>query len=372
MYALKQLDPKGLDGVRERYALLDSVIHQGADGAELKGADAIAALQDSAREIAEIDAAIANGDPSALESFDDTMKAGIVKMAPAILDMARTMDPEGYAAAVLPHFVQALSQSDLVGSFNGLVDVLNEQPPQWLTADQKQAWGKEQMSKVMALAGKMGTWLNAQAEKAGKLPKDGVSRGTQGAGRKDPIAEREAAFTKREQDHHWNTNISPKLDQHAAQSFSKLFAPYAKRLNLDPGTTKALMGEHSKRVAAAAAKDKPYIDQIKRYRSQRNPDPATVLNFAKVAFDKHAKTQMDALVNERYKPFLNGKPRVGSNGNGSASSNGTNNGPKSAPGIQTVTVRPAESTFDPRARSLDDIHRGIFRLHNGKVLQLRK
>lgn len=359
-YALRQLDPKGLDGVRERYALLDSIIHTDPERGELKGAEAIAALQDTAREIAEIDAAIAAGDPTALDSFDDTMKAGIVKMAPAILDMARNMDPEGYAAAVLPHFVQALAQSELVGNFNGLVDVLNEQPPNWLTADQKAAWSKDQMGKVIALAGNMGKWLNAQAEKAGKLPGNAKPNGS---GKKDPLSEREAQFTQREQEHHWNTNISPKLDAHAETQFRALFGPYAKRLNLDGPTTNALKMEFSKRVASTAVKDPAYMGQIKRYRGMRNPDPGTVLNFAKVQFDKHAKSVIESLVNERYKPFLNQKPRVPlTNGNGKT---------PPAKGVQMVTVRPKDSEIDHRGRTLDQIHKKIFPLKNGKIVQLQ-
>ena len=363
MYALRQLDPKGIEGVRERYALLDSVIHNDPERGELKGAEAIAALQDSVREIGEIDARIVAGDAEALNSFDDEMKAGIVKMTPAILDMAKTSDPEGYAAAVLPHFVEALKSSDLVSSYNAMVDVLEEKPPSWLTEQQKQAWQADQQRKVVSLAANMGAWLNAQARKAAELPTGkNVPRGTNGQP-KDTLSEREAKFNEREQEAHWSTNISPKLDQHASAEFQKLFAPYAKRLNLDAPTANALKMEFSKRVASAAAKDANYMGQIKRYRAMRNPDPGTVLNFAKVNFDKHAKTVMESLVNERYKPFLNGKPR------GAAPTNGSS--PAPAKGIQMVTVRPKDSDIDHRNRTLDQIHKKIFPLRNGKVVQLQ-
>ena len=364
MFALHQLDPKGIEGVRERYALLDSVIHNDPERGELKGAEAIAALQDSVREIGEIDARIVAGDAEALNSFDDEMKAGIVKMTPAILDMAKTMDPEGYASAVLPHFVEALKSSDLVSSYNAMVDVLEEKPPSWLTEQQKQAWQADQQRKVVSLAANMGAWLNAQARKAAELPTGkNVPRGTNGQPPKDSLSEREAKFNEREQEAHWNTNISPKLDQHASAEFQKLFAPYAKRLNLDAPTANALKMEFSKRVASAAAKDANYMGQIKRYRAMRNPDPGTVLNFAKVNFDKHAKTVMESLVNERYKPFLNAKTR------GAAPTNGSS--PAPAKGIQMVTVRPKDSDIDHRNRTLDQIHKKIFPLRNGKVVQLQ-
>jgi hypothetical protein len=366
-FALRQLDPKGLDGVRERYALLDSVIHQGADGTELKGIEAVAALQDSAREIADIDQKIAAGDVTALDAFDDAMKAGIVKMTPAILSMAEKMDPEGYANAILPRFIQALAGSDLVKSFNSLVDVLNEAPPSWLTPDQKSQWTADRLQRVMGHAGGMGAWFKAQSDKAGALPKPGEVSAVKPNGAAKPTEEE--AWRKEQQDQHWTQNIKTPLDVHADQQFMKLFQPYAKRLYLDQATTKALMGEFRGRVAATAAKEKPYMDQIGRYRQHRNPDPATVLNFAKVQFDKHAKTVMESLVNERYKPFLNGKPRGGQPGNTNGA--GKSNQPPPRQGVQIVTVKPAEDTYDPRVRTLDKIHKKIFPLKNGKTVEWR-
>jgi hypothetical protein len=363
-YELRKDFERGLDGVRELKTLVDSVIHTDPERGELRGPEAIAALQDTVRDLAEIDQKIAAGDASALDSFDDSMKAGIVKMAPAILDMAKQTDPEGYAAAVLPHFVQALAQSDLVKNFNSLVDVLNEAPPAWLTADQKTHWTNDRLQRVMTHAGGMGAWFNAQQEKA-KGAQPGPT-GQQPGVKKDTLSERETQFNQREQDHHWNTNISPKLDQHAAQSFQKLFQPFAKRLNLDQPTAKTLQMEFSKRVASAAVKDKAYVDQLKRYRGMRNPDPATVLNFAKVHFDKNAKTVMESLVNERYKPFLNGSKRV------APPAAKTGAGPAPAIGVQTVTVRPADSSIDFKHPNFINLrHQNKFPLTNGKIVQLR-
>jgi hypothetical protein len=363
MYALKQLDPKGIDGVRERYALLDSVIHNDPERGELKGPEAIAALQDSVREIGEIDAKIAAGDATALDSFDDEMKAGIVKMAPAILDLAKSMNPEGYKEALTPHLVDMMQGGGMIPSLAALTDVLNEKPPTWLTDGQKTAWTQDKFGRLAAQTNKMVDIWNALNDKAAKSrSNDTVPRGTNGKG--DPLADRDAKQTEREQNYHWNTNISPKLDQHAATEFQKLFAPYAKRLNLDAPTANSLKMEFSKRVASAAAKDAAYMGQLKRYRAMKDPDPATVLNFAKVNFDKHSKSVMESLVNERYKPFLNGKPRAVANGNGKAA-------PLPPAGIQVVTVRPADGTHNPKMRTLQDVHNKIFYLNNGKKVQVR-
>ena len=365
-YAFKKEFPEGLDSARSVKALVDSVIHQGPDGQELKGAEAIAALQDSVREYAQIDEQLAQGDPAVLDTLGEEFNGGLAKLAPLILDRVAQSDPEAYAAAVLPHFVRALAGSELVSSFNGLVDVLNEAPPAWLTPDQKTAWGRDQMQKVIALAGGMGKWLNAQADKAKALPQ-GNGNGARSVAKKDSVSEERASFEKERQDHHWNTNISPRLDQHADAQFRALFAPYAKRLNLDVPTTTALKMEFARRVASTAAKDAAYIGQIGRYRAMKNPDPATVLNYAKVHFDKHAKTVLESLVNERYKPFLNQKPRGGQPGN----QNGAGNGAAPAKGIQIVAVKPSPGTYDPRKGTLEDLHNKIYYLNNGKVVQVR-
>ncbi len=362
-YALRQLEAKGIDGVRERYALLDSVVHNDPERGELKGMDAISALQDSVRSYAEIDEQLAAGDPRALESLGESFNAGLAKLAPTILDRIASSDPEAYNAAVLPHFVKALASSDLVASFNGMVDVLNEAPPSWLTAEQKTAWAADQQRKVISLAQRMGGWLNAQQAKAGEAK--GAPRGAGQTAKPDPLSEREAAFNKREQESHWNTNINPKLDEHASSEFTKLFAPYAKRLNLDAATTNSVKAEFSKRVAQTAMKDDAYRGQIARYRGTKNPDAGSVLNFAKVHFDKHAKTVMDTLVNERYKPFLNGRPKAPGNTNGSG------NAAPPVKGVQYVTARPAEGEIDHKSRTLDQIHKKIFPLKSGKLVQVR-
>ena len=360
-FAFKKEFSGGMEEARGIKALVDSVIHTDPERGELRGAEAISALQDSVREIAEIDEKIASGDSSALESFGDEMKSGIVKMTPAILNMARDMDPESYSAAILPHFVQALAQSELLTSYNAMVDVLEEKPPSWLTDAQKTAWAADQQNKVRGLAAGMGNWLNAQAAKAKQIPQP---QGNGTGVKKDILSQREADFNKREQEAHWTTNISPKLDEHAAKTFTQLFSPYAKRLNLDVPTSNALKAEFSRRVASTAAKDASYMAQIKRYRSMRNPDAATVVNYTKVQFDKHAKTVMEELVNERYKPFLNGKGRVSP-----VAATKTVN--VSAPGIQMVTVRPKDSDIDHKSRTLDQIHSKIFPLKSGKVVQLQ-
>ncbi len=360
---LVRTEPRGIEGIRETYAALDSVVH-----GELKGIAAVGAIQDELRGIAEVDAAIAEGKPEVLEQFDDRMKVGIVKMTPAILDMAREMDSDAYSAAVLPHFVEALRNSELVRDFNGLVDVFNEAAPKWLTEGQKAQWQEDKMTRVTGLVAQMSKWFNAQAAKAGELKQ--VVPGKQGAKTEQtPEQTRIAELEKNERDAHWNTQITPNLDKHANAKFDEVFRPYAKRLNLDKGTAQALRSEFASRVSKMAAKpladgkQNPYIQQIARYRQQGKPDPNTVLNFAKVEFDKHAKSVMEGLVNERYKSFLNGRPQA------KPSVAGTKTAP-AAPGVQIVTVKPKNIDF--KATPLDWLHQKKYRTTDGKVVQVRR
>lgn len=123
MRALQQIEPRGIDGVREMYAQMNSVIHTDPERGELKGAEAIAAMQDAVRQYAATDEALISGDPKALEELGQEFDDGLAKLTPHLLSRLAQSNPEAYASAVLPHFVQALAQSDLVRDYNGMVDL---------------------------------------------------------------------------------------------------------------------------------------------------------------------------------------------------------------------------------------------------------
>ncbi len=356
---LKKIEPAGVAGVREKYALLDSLMHGDA-----KGVDALSAMQDEIQTYADIDQRIVNGDASTLQDFDDAMKQGIVKMAPAILDMARTMDPEGYQSTLASHMVESLRTSPLVTNFNGLVDVLNEQMPSWLPEDKKQAWQADKFQRIVGLAANMSNGFNALQEKATQLKPVGQNG-------KATVDEERQSFDKERQDYHWETKISPNLDKHASEKFKELFSPYGKRLRLDAPAQSALMNEFSKRVAATAAKNQQYMSQISRYRSTKNPDPAAVINYAKVEFDKHATNVMKGLIEERYKPFLNGTKQNGAGNQQSKPAVNGNKGPVS-PNVQIVSVKPPSNEIDWARTNADMIHAKKYRMLDGSTRQVRQ
>ena len=357
LFQLQQMEPRGIDGIREKYAMLDSVMH-----GELKGVEAVGALQDELRSVQEIDERLFSGDATALKEMgDEFVQTALPKLAGPILEMVRDSNPEAYAAAVLPHFVEALKSSELVSSFNGLVDVLNETPPKWLTENQKSQWTEERLGKVMGLAGRMGQWFNAQQAKAGELPKQqgGMPKS---AGEKPSELD---TLRKEQETQHWNTAIQPNLDKHAESTFSKLFAPYAKRLKLDGNATSDLKQSFIQGVVKKSVGNPVYASQMQRYHSQRKPDANTVSNFAKVEFDKHAKTVMDALVNQRYKSFLNGGAKTAA----VQPTNGVKRGPVAA-GVQIVTTKPAN--IDYKNTPLDWLHQKKYRTTDGKVVQMQR
>lgn len=363
MYALNQLEPRGVDGIRERYAMLDALSH-----GDLKGADALTAMQDTIQSVNEMDERIAQGDLSVLDSFDEQMKGGIMKMVPSLLDMQRQSDPEGYKAAVLPHFVEALRASPLVQSFNALVDTLNDGPPNWLPKENLAAWHQDRLNRVLQHAASMGEWLNAQDKQAKDLKNGQQTRQITPNNATQPQGE-EQKWRQEQQKFHWESKIEPQVNQHAHNSFQQLFAAYDKRLKLEPAAKQALLNDFAKRVASKAAQNPVYRSQMQRFNKTTNPDPKQVVNLAKIEFDKHAKGVLEQLITERgYKSFLNGRPTLpNTQQNGQTR---TNSAPI-APNVQIVSVKPRQDDINWRATTPEMIHAKKYQLNNGKIVQVR-
>lgn len=361
LYQLQQLEPRGIDGIRERYAAVDSVVH-----GELKGVEAINALQDELRGVQDIDGRLLAGDATALKDLgeDFTTKA-LPQLAGPILDMVRENNPEAYSKAVLPHFVAALAQSDLVKDFNGMIDVLNQQPPAYLTAEQKTAWAADQLRNITGLAGNMGKWLNAQAAKAGELPKSGTP--TAKPGQEEMTPEQKELDERRKGDvtAHWRDNIGSATNNHADKRFDELMRPFDKRLRLGKEARADLKQALVQGVTAKAKANKAYVDQMGRYHAQGKPDPATVSNYFKVEFDKHAEHTLKGLVTQRYGSFLSGKPSTAA---AAKPANGSRPGPVS-PGVKIVNTKP--NNIDFKATPLDWLHQKKYKTTDGEVVQWR-
>ena len=372
LFQLHQLEPEGIDGVRAKYALLDSVVH-----GELKGLDAVTAMQDALQSYSDVDQLIAAGDPKALDELGEDFNDGLAKLTPSILARIAAANPQAYADAILPHFVEALRSSDLVKSFNGLVDTLNEQPPTWLTADQKSQWINDKLGRVLQAAGGMGEWLNAQAEKAkGANVTVGDPRQRQTQRGSSTLDQREQAIAQKEQATYWESSIAPQTNQIASKAFDEQFRSYEKRLKLDQASKNALVTDFvagvTKKALAKKADGSPsdYSRQMQRYHGQRNPSAQAVINFFSVEFNKHARTVMQELINTRYKPFLEGKPNNQAQSGTTKPAGSTN--PGASKQIQYVSVKPAPDSYDPSKRSIKDIYDDLYRLRDGRVVKFKR
>lgn len=345
MFALSQIDPKGVDGVRERYELLNSLAY-----GEQKGVEAVSAMQQRIQEMDEVDQRLAAGDPLALESLGEEFNAGLAKLTPTILARIQAADPEAYSAAVLPHFVDALSKSDLVRDFNSIVDTLNRQPPSYLTPEQKTQWVQEQLQGVYGAVGKMAAWFNAQQQAAqGKGVQNANGNGPRQAA--DPTRSSEPSIEEQRQTLHWDTKIKPEAAKLESARFNELLKPIAHRLQLNDRQKAAAYADFQSRISSAMKADPDYMRAIQNYRRQSNPDPAKVLNLIKTRLaGKAIQTAFDELSEDRgWTNFLRGK----SNGSAQPAARQPQGARTVVEGFETRTVKPPMSEIDHRNTPLE-------------------
>jgi hypothetical protein len=350
LFALTQLEPKGIDGVREKYALLNSL----AVG-DSKGIEAVTAMQERLAGVEEVDEMLASGNPKAFDALGPDFDAGLAKLAPAYLDRVKASDPAAYEAAILPHFVSQLAQSDLVREYNALVDVLNAQDDPRFDDATKMKFAISQLTK-------MERWMNGLAGKVGEIKPNGQVNTQQ-----SELEQQRTELERERQQIHWDTKIKPLALQYENQTFNSLLDPYQKRLRLDDGAKADLLQAFKNGLENAGLRDKEYMRQMKIYQGQRNPDPNAVANYVKNAINKHSKTVLEGLVKARYGSFLAGKPqtqvRVTTN-------SGKPAGPVE-PNVEIRTVKPPMSEIDHQRTPIEWLAQKKYRLYSGKIIQVR-
>jgi len=350
LFALTQLEPKGIDGVRERYALLEGLQH-----GEAKGPEALAAMQDEYQSYKESDEYLASGDPRALEALDDSFNGGLAKLAPAYLDRVSRTDPAAFEAAVLPHFTKILASSDLVKEYNALIDVLNSQGDPRFDDKTKMSFAIQQLSK-------MGQWLNGISDKAVH-----IKSAPRVDDQRTQFEQERTEFEKQKQEAHWERSIYPEAGKLVETKFNELLAPYQKRLQLTQKQKDAAFSDFKTKNAALCSADKDYDNQIKRYRSQKNPDSRSVLNSVKVQLNKTARDSFEQVKSERWEAFLAGKPQPKPN---VQAANGKPQPPVAA-NVEIRTVKPPMNEIDHRNTPVEWMSQKKYRLFSGKVVQVR-
>lgn len=361
LQTLNRLDPKGIDGVRERYSALDGIAY-----GEKKGLDAVSTMQSALAESQTALDAIAQGDVGLL---NEDQQAGIIRMVPDLINRLAETDVDGYTAAVLPHFVEALKGSELVSAYNGLVDALSQKPPAWLKPEQRADWINERLNSVMQHATTMGQWFKAQDERVKGLDTgDGKPKPRMDG---QPGEKAEPSTTANPQ--FWKENVYPDTNAHAEQSFDKELRPWADKLakagfRLSDAKKTALAGEFVKDVISEALKNHDYKTQMGRYNRQRTPDGASVKSLFKSEFNKHAGRVLESLIRRDYGQILDKRtaPKPGQQ-------NGTKTAAPIVPqkGVKVVSVKPQRSEIDFPRTPADWLYQNKWRLRDGSVVQFR-
>lgn len=353
---LRRIDPKGLDGVRSRYDALNGIAH-----GDKTGIEAVQSIQEALAESQTMLDAIAQGDISALaEDHQD----GVLRMAPSILDHLADTNPDAYAALLMPHFWQAIEASPLAQYYSGMVDVLNEKPPTWLTKEQLPQWTLDHVGRITEMARGMGQWFNELKTKSAEGGKDGKPA---------PFGERtEKPASGQQNQQFWQQSVYPQTNQHAEETFDKELRPWAEKLaksgiRLSDAKKQALAGEMVRGVSDLARKNTGYMAQMKRFGSQRSPDAASVISTFRAEFNRHARTVLEGLIRRDYGQILDKGTKAVAKPNG----NGTKPAPAPESGVKIVTVKPPREKIDFPRTPEKWIFQNKWRMKDGSTVQYR-
>lgn len=353
---LRRIDPKGLDGVRSRYETLNGIAH-----GDKTGIEAVQSIQEALAESQTMLDALAQGDISALpEEHQD----GVLRMAPSIIDHLADTNPDAYAALLTPHFWQAIEASPLAQYYSGMVDVLNEKPPEWLTKEQLPQWTLEHVNRITQMARGMGQWFTDLQKKA---------TGSKSDGKQQSFGTRQEPQDKGQPNQQfWQQSVYPQTNAHAEQVFTQELRPWMEKLakagiRLSDAKKQALAGEMVQGVTALAAKNQAYSAQMKRFNSQRSPDAASVVSTFKGEFNRHAKSVLEGLIRRDYGQIL----EKGTKAVTKPVAPGTKAVTQAQPGVKIVSVKPDRSRIDFQRTPTDWIYQNKWRMKDGSVVQYR-
>ena len=331
---IAQIDPEGINGIRQKYALLESV----------GGAEAVADLQERAAESDALDQALGTGDPRALDVLGPEFDAGLAKLAPAFLDRVQRADPEAFSSAMLPHLMTTLAGASLTADLSRMVEVMNA----------AHLDDKAKLDSVGRLLRSIAQFYRTTEEKAASLksaPLDPERRAFE--------LER-SRFERQQQQAHWSNHIIPQVAGYEKQKLEEAFRPFASRLRLDAAATEDLFHAFRSRLKELGQADTAYLKQMGIYHKQKNPDPATVANFVKAAINRHYKTVVEGVVKARYGRFLGAAQVQARRVQPTARQGDARSG---APTI--VSAKPSPDQIDYRRTPEADQWNGIYTLKNG-------
>lgn len=343
---LSKLDPKGLTGVRETYALLQSA----------GGPEKIVELQQAAQEYQTANERIAAGDPKALEQFGPEFDKGLGKIAPAYLGRIAKGDPQAYADAILPHLMSNLRGSPLVQLFNAMIDDVQAEG-----VDEK---GKIQ--RIMERLKSLSEWFGKQEARVGQL-----KQGQAAPPQDNEFQQRVTAQEQREKDFFWKTQVTPGVVSHENAAIEKALAPFQAKLKLPDAAKKDLILAIKSGLTAAGNSDKTYIDTMNLFRNQKTPDLGKVTAHVRAGIDKHVVAVVKAVTEARYGHVIAARPGPKTGTGESRTASPVVAGAKGTKAVPiTVPTKPARETVDWQAtKRHGDIYSHVYVLTNGKTVR---
>lgn len=344
---LGKLDPKGLDGVRETYALVQ----------QAGGADKIVEMQQQLQTYTDSDARIAAGDPKALESLGPEFDKGLAKLAPAYLDRIQKSDPEGYANAMLPHLLGSLQGSGLLQNLNKVVDVLNNNT---LSPEQKLAYAAQ-------FLGSASKWYESESQRAGQLKSAPTS---------DPQAEQYTQqmtqLEQRERDFLWKTQVAPPVVNYENQQIEKYLSPYQAKLKLPDAAKQDLISGIKSGLKSAGQADKAYLTTLQGFQKNKGAQPDQIIAHVRGGIDRHVARVVKSVTEGRYGHVISSRPgpKPGS-APSTGSAPGTGKGSLQAPLM--VSAKPGQDAIDwPGTKRSGDYMKHIYKLKDGRTVQWKR
>jgi hypothetical protein len=342
----KEIDPKGLDGVRDTYEYLKSI------GGREKVDEIVTRVQEQEA----LDSAILEGNPEVWKMLPEELAKALPKLGPSFMEHWRATDPQGYAASLQPTFFDSVLKSDLTSTLGEMDRILLDKT---LTPEQKLTQIDKSMTKV-------GDWYQNNKQLAEKSkPSDEENPW------KKKWEERETQDKTQAEDHFWKQEVTPPLAQYENEQFKSMYAPYAKRLNLDQRAMDKLQGDFKRELTRLGSADEEYMKGMTTFRGAKNRNAVQIQTFAKNGIQKHAKEAFETALNDRYGFYLK-----------------TNQpGKQQAKGVPPITgkdgktVTPVVVSQKPNPKDVDwnawkrldskSKYTGVYPLRNGQIVHVR-
>lgn len=264
--ALTELAPKGLDDVRGWKTTLEAA----------GGPEAVANLMQRASEIEAMDSRIANADFSVVSELPEEMQKGFYGMLPDALSHIAESDPQKFGEIVQPHFAKALADTGIGDHLKKMYAAAGDNEP------------------LKELIKQQYDWFNQQTQGAGKLPT--------GAKTTNPEVERlrqELEQIRGKDTESFASEVAEQSEKYMNEAFTREMAPY-KNLALNDKQTADLMASVNARVASILGDDSAFQTQLKAFKSLKNRNPETIINYIKSHVDAQTKVALDDLVTTRY------------------------------------------------------------------------